>query len=113
LYDDAALDAAWRLCRDWSMDEREMLRNEAPRTALKTPFRNGTMQDLAKDVLAIARDGLKARASQDTFGEDEAHFLNALDEIAESGITPAEELLDAYENRWNRSIEPLFDEYAY
>jgi glutamate--cysteine ligase len=113
LYDDAALDAAWNLCRDWSMDEREMLRNEAPRTALKTKFRNGTMQDLAKDVLAIASDGLKARATHDTFGEDEAHFLNALHEIAESGITPAEELLDAYENRWNGNIEPLFDEYAY
>jgi glutamate--cysteine ligase len=113
LYDDAALDAAWNLCRDWSMDEREMLRSEAPRTALKTKFRNGTMQDLAKDVLAIANDGLKARATQDTFGEDEAHFLNALHEIAESGVTPAEELLDAYENRWNGNIEPLFDEYAY
>jgi glutamate--cysteine ligase len=113
LYDDAALDAAWNLCRDWSMDERETLRNEAPRTALKTKFRNGTMQDLAIDVLAIARDGLKARATHDTFGEDEAHFLNALDEIAESGITPAEELLDAFENRWGGNIEPLFDEYAY
>ena len=113
LYDDAALDAAWNLCRDWSMDEREGLRNEAPRTALKTKFRNGTMQDLAIDVLAIAKDGLKARAVQDSFGEDEAHFLNALHEIAESGVTPAEELLDAYENRWNGSIEPLFDEYAY
>lgn len=113
LYDDAALDAAWNLCRDWSMDEREMLRNEAPRRALKTPFRNGTMQDLAIDVLAIAKDGLKARAAQDSFGDDEAHFLNALHEIAESGVTPAEELLDAYENRWNGNIEPLFDEYAY
>lgn len=113
LYDDAALDAAWNLCRDWSMDEREMLRAEAPRTALKTPFRGGTLQDLAKDVLAIARDGLKARATHDTFGDDESHFLNALHEIAESGVTPAEELLEAYETRWNRSIEPLFDEYAY
>ena len=113
LYDDAALDAAWALCRDWSMEEREALRAEAPRTALKTPFRGGTLQDLAKDVLAIANDGLKARAVPDHFGEDEAHFLSALHEIAESGVTPAEELLDAYENRWNRSVEPLFDEYAY
>jgi len=113
LYDDAALDAAWSLCRDWSMDEREVLRDDVPKTALKTKFRNGTVQDLAKDVLKIARDGLKARASHDHFGDDEAHFLNALEEIAESGTTPAEEMLDAYENRWNRSIEPLFDEYAY
>jgi glutamate--cysteine ligase len=95
------------------MEEREMLRAEAPRTALKTLFRKGTLQDLAKDVLAIAKGGLKARAATDHFGEDESHFLNALHDIAESGVTPAEELLDAYENRWGRSIEPLFDEYAY
>jgi len=113
LYDDAALEAAWNLCRGWSAEEREALRAEAPRTALKTPFRGGTMQDLAKDVLAIARNGLAARAALDHFGEDEAHFLNALHDIAESGDTPAEELLDAYANRWNGSIEPLFDEYAY
>jgi len=113
LYDDAALDAAWKLCRDWSMEEREALRADVPRTALKTRFRNGTVQDLAKDVMAIAHDGLKARAMLDHFGEDESHFLNALHEIAESGITPAEELLDAYENRWNRSVDPIFEEYAY
>ncbi|UCH73751.1 MAG: glutamate--cysteine ligase [Rhodospirillales bacterium] len=113
LYDDAALEAAWDLCRDWSMEEREMLRAEAPRTALKTPFRAGTLQDLAKEVLAVARQGLTSRAAPDHFGEDEAHFLNELHEIAETGITPAEQLLDAYEHRWNGSIEPLFDEYAY
>ena len=113
LYDDAALDAAWALCRDWSMEEREALRDEVPRTALKARFRGATVQDLARDVLAIARDGLKARAAKDSFGDDEAHFLSVLDEIAESGITPAEELLDAWKNRWGRRIEPLFDEYAY
>jgi len=113
LYDDSALEAAWKLCRDWSVEERESLRSEAPRSALRTPFRGGTLNDLAKDVLAIARDGLVARAAQDHFGEDEAHFLNALHEIADIGVTPAEELLDAYAKRWNGNIEPLFDEYAY
>ncbi|HEM46170.1 MAG TPA: glutamate--cysteine ligase, partial [Alphaproteobacteria bacterium] len=97
LYDDAPLDAAWALCRDWSLEEREALRGAVPKTALRTPFRKGTVQDLAREVLGIARDGLKARASRDHFGDDEAHFLNALEDIAESGITPAEELLDAYE----------------
>ncbi len=113
LYDAAALEAAWALCRDWSAEEREALRAAVPKTALKTQFRKGTVQDLATDVLAIARQGLHARAAEDHFGEDEAHFLSALEEIAETGITPAEELLDAYENRWNRSVDPLFKEYAY
>jgi glutamate--cysteine ligase len=113
LYDDAALEAAWALCRDWSMEERERLRAQVPKSALATKIRGGTMQDLAKDVLAIARDGLRARARQDSMGEDETHYLNTLHDIAARGVTPAEELLDAYENRWNGDLKPLFAEHAY
>jgi glutamate--cysteine ligase len=36
-----------------------------------------------------------------------------LQAIAESGRTPAEEMLDAYHGRWQGSVDPLFKEYAY
>jgi len=39
--------------------------------------------------------------------------LNPLREIAESGITPAEELLAQYEGPWKGSVDPVFQEYAY
>ncbi|MDA0704628.1 MAG: glutamate--cysteine ligase [Proteobacteria bacterium] len=113
LYDDAALDAAWDLVKDWSHEEREFLRNDVARRALKTPFRGGTVQDLAIQTLKIARAGLKNRAVLDEFGDDETHFLSALDEIAESGITPAERKLEAYRDRWDESVDPLFREYMY
>ena len=29
------------------------------------------------------------------------------------GITPAEELLEKYYGPWERSVEPVFSEYAY
>lgn len=35
---------------DWTAEEREYLRDEVPRQALRTPFRGGTVQDLAKQV---------------------------------------------------------------
>ncbi len=113
LYDDAALEASWALCRDWSMEERESLRAQVPKSGLATKFRGATMQDLAKDVLAIARDGLRARARLDSMGEDETHYLNTLHDIAARGVTPAEELLDSYENRWNGDLKLLFAEQAY
>ena len=113
LYDGEALDAAWDMVKDWSHEEREFLRNEVPRSALKTPFRGGTVQDLAIQILKIARTGLKNRAVLDEFGDDETHFLSALDEIAESGITPAERALEAYRDRWGESVDPLFREYMY
>jgi len=29
------------------------------------------------------------------------------------GITPAQELLEKIQNEWNRSLAPVFKEYAY
>ncbi len=38
------------LIADWTQEERDYLREEVARTALHTPFRDGTVQDLAKKV---------------------------------------------------------------
>jgi hypothetical protein len=35
---------------DWTQEERDYLRVEVARSALRTPFRGGTVQDLAKQV---------------------------------------------------------------
>jgi len=113
LYDDQSLDAAYDMIKDWTQEEHDYLRAEVPRTALKTTFRNNTVCDIAKDVLDIAHSGLHARHRLDSVGLDEAHFLKPLFQIAESGMTPAEELLCAYDRRWHKSVDPVFTEYAY
>ncbi len=113
LYDATARDAAWELVKDWTAEERETLRRDVPRLALNTPFRNRSVGDLALDTLEIAHEGLRRRARLDGVGRDEAHFLTPLFQIAQSGFTPAEELLAAYQRRWCRSVDPVFREYAY
>ena len=113
IYDQTALDAAWDLCRDWTNEEREYLRAETPKSALDTPFRNGTVLDIARQVLAIAETGLKNRARENGIGEDETIFLAELREIAESGKTRAQELLEAYEGRWAGDIDIVYDEMSY
>ncbi|MBM3952040.1 MAG: hypothetical protein FJ311_11370 [Rhodospirillales bacterium] len=72
-----------------------------------------TVGDIALDALEIAHAGLARRAALDFFGFDETHFLTPLFQIAESGLTPAEELLRAYERRWKGNVDPAFEEYAY
>ena len=57
LYDSTALDAAWDLVKDWTAEERNALRLGAARSGLKTPFRSGTLQDVAREVLAIRSHG--------------------------------------------------------
>ncbi len=113
LYDDQALADVISMISDWSYDEVSALRDEVPVAALKTPFRGSTLQDLAKDVLAIAKQGLERRAKLDGSGQDETVFLNPLHAIAESGITPAEELLAHFDGDWDGSVDPVFTEYAY
>jgi glutamate--cysteine ligase len=112
-YDGAALDAACDLVADWTQEERDRLRAETPRLGLKTPFRHGTVRDVAVAVVDIARAGLRRRKRLDTAGQDESHFLETLTEIAASGRTPAEQLLEDYETRWHRRIDPVFAQEAY
>ncbi|MGE0120937.1 MAG: glutamate--cysteine ligase [Dongiaceae bacterium] len=113
LYDQQSLDDAWELCKGWSMAEREQLRADVPRAALKATFRGRPVQALAKDALAIARDGLRRRAVLDKKGRDESRFLDILDQIADSGRCPAEQKLALYESSWNGSVDPVFNEFAY
>jgi len=113
LYDDDALDAAWDLCRDWSLEDQETLRREVPKTGFATSFRNRTVGDLACDVLAIARRGLRNRAQLDRVGHNEEGFLATLDENAELGKTPADFLLEDYRDRWQSDIDRIFIECAY
>jgi len=113
LYDAQALDAAWDLCKDWTIAEREQLRADVPRLALRAQVRGRSVQDLAKDVLAVARAGLKRRAVLDAKGRDETRFLDILDQIAASGRCPAEEKLALFQGRWQGSVDPVFTEFAY
>jgi len=112
-YDSQSLDEAWQLCRDFTSAERNHLRDQAPIHGLATPFRGGTLQDLAKQVVAIAQAGLRRRAFLDGQDRDESIYLNQLAEIAESGQSAADHLLSLYEGRWNGSVDPVFSEFAY
>ncbi len=113
LYDDQSRAEACDMIADWTQEEHQYLRAEVPRFALKTSFRDGTVQDLALEALRISHGGLCRRQRLDSVGLDETHYLRPLCQIAESGMTQAEEMLGAYERRWNHSIAPIFQEYAY
>ena len=113
LYDDAALDAAWDLVKDFSTEERHALRDGVPRHALKLPFRGATVRELAVEALKIAAAGLRRRAARNADGMDESHFLDALVEIAEAGQTAAERKLELFHGPWQGNIDRVFAEFAY
>ena len=112
LYESTALEAAWDLVRDWGWDEQLEMKARVPAMGLKTPFRGGTVQDIARRMLEISGEGLRLRRHYDG-SLDEVHFLDSLMEIAISGRTPAEDLLDRYQNAWCGDIERVFTEFSF
>ena len=110
LYDQGALDAAWDLVKDWSMEERERLRSEVPKLALDTKLPGGgaTLQDLGKEVLKIAHSGLSARGKLNASGDNETGYLETLEEIVASGKVPAQRLLDAYHGEWGEDVSRVY-----
>lgn len=113
LYEQGALDGAWSLVKDWTMEQREQLRRDAPRLGLKTMVGKRPLRDIALEVLDLSAAGLTLRQRRNPHGKDEALFLDTLRVIAETGQTPAEEKLTAFHGRWHERIEPVFDEFAY
>ncbi|MGI9481824.1 MAG: glutamate--cysteine ligase [Hyphomicrobiales bacterium] len=113
LYDGATLDAAWDLVKDWTVEEQQRLRDGVPKLALNTPFRSGTFLDVARTVVELAGNGLKARNRQDGMGNDERIYLNELQRIVDEGKTPAEQLLERFEGEWNGDINRVFTDCAY
>ncbi len=112
LYQQSSLDAAYDLVKDWTDEERQQLRNEVPRLGLRTPFRGGTILDIARPVVDIAAAGLKARAYSNLF-DDETTFLRPLMEFIEQGRSAADNLLARYHGEWGGDVRPIFIENAY
>ena len=114
LYDEIALDAAWDLVKDWNIEERTRLRHAVPRTALQTPSpAGGTVRDLSARVLEIATEGLSRRARLNSAGDNESGFLDPLREVVATGVTPADRLLDKYENEWNGDVSRIYEEFSF
>ncbi len=112
-YDEAALAAAWDLCKHWTPEDREGLRRDVPRLGLKAQVAGRSARDVAVDMVAIARQGLKNRAELDGSFIDETTYLGELEAIADSGLTPADRLLEKFHGEWQGDISRVFTDCAY
>lgn len=112
-YDPAALAAAQALVKGLTYPQILALRAAVPATGINTQFGAGTLRDLAKEVVAIAAGGLRARARLNQAGQDEALYLAPLQEIAAGAPTQAEHWLARYHGAWNGDVTRIFDEAAF
>jgi glutamate--cysteine ligase len=112
-YDPAALAAAAALTSHLSYQDVLALRAAVPASGIATTYGNGTLRDLARDAVAIASQGLQARARKNAQGDDERIYLEPLQEIAAGAPTQAEHWLSRYHGAWGQDVTKIFAEAAF
>ena len=113
LYDKTALDETMQIAKELNYEDVKQMRDEVPKLALQATAGKRKVGELAKDLLEVARKGLKARKKLDEDKLTEEHFIDPLEEIIAKNETPAQEMLKLFEAKWEKNIEPIFTEYAY
>jgi glutamate--cysteine ligase len=113
LYDAAARAAAWELVADWSFAEREASLEAVARRGLAAEVGGRAVLPLARELLAIASEGLTRIGDGDGGESDERGFLEPLHEVAERGTSPGQEVLARWEGSWHGSPERLIEYSRY
>ena len=115
MYDQTALDAAWDLCKDWDAETREALRVAASEDGVSAKVGSISMLDISREALKISQSGLAARARQGAGGmiPDETHFLNAVQDVVDTGRSPACELIEKFNGEWDGNLDRIYAEYSY
>jgi glutamate--cysteine ligase len=104
MYDEAAFQAAWDYSRPESREETAHACRQAWRLGLKAPWKGGTLQDLARTCLELARNGLDRQQTRQGQERSESCFLDGLDRQVADGVTLAEQLLQ----KWQGSRQDKF-----
>jgi glutamate--cysteine ligase len=109
LYDDGALDAAFALAKDWSFAEREAALDDVARRGLAARAAGRPVLPLARELAAIASEGLRRIGDGEGEQPDERGFLAPLLAQLERGRSLGEELVQRWEGELGRSLARLIE----
>jgi glutamate--cysteine ligase len=115
LYDGDALAAAHALAAGWSPAEREAVHADVARRGLAAEVprgpqgeRSAPLLPLARELVAIARAGLRRQAA---LGSDESGLLDPVEALLERGKSPGQVVLERWQGDWAGNPDRLI-EYA-
>ncbi len=110
LYDNNCLDEIYDMVKEWTNDDRMYLYNNVYQKGLSTPFKKGTVLDIAKVLLKISLKGLKNRNYISRSGYDERKYLENIEINLEKGLSPSDILINKYYNEWGKVIKLIYKE---
>ncbi len=106
-HESVCLDAAQDLVRQWGFDDCVALYREVTRGGMSVRMKGIPVVELAREVFAIAEEGLRRQAVPDEGGHDERIYLESLRELVSSGQSPASLTVQAWGAGTHRELERL------
>ncbi len=113
LYDAEARYQAGRLLDPGDDAGRMELYRNSWRLGLRTPCGNHTLREVACEVLILAREALLRQGPGRCTGMDESSFLDGMEEVAHSGVTLAERLLQDWKGSPEQRLAVLLAHCGY
>ncbi len=94
MYDPVILDRSLGLLQRQVLPQIDRIYPQSWRMGLSTPVVRGSLLDLVRELVDMARSGLSAQGVLNQAGEDEGIYLKSVDSLLTEGKTLAEELLE-------------------
>ncbi len=113
LYNKTVLNETFFMIKNWKLVEILKLNKNVQKYGLKSKLRGKKIKNICVEILKLAQKGLKLRNCLNKNKENEEHFLNPLFEIANSGVTPAEKLINDYIDKNNNCSDKIFIDNSY
>ena len=113
LYDSESLDSSFNLIKDFNIKQLQELRIEVAKNGLHSIIEGIEIQEIAKKVLKLSREGLRNRNILNENGDSEDIFLDPLQKILSSGKSPSDDLIQKFSNNWNKNLVNMYKEYTF
>ena len=113
LYDSESLDSSFNLIKDFNIKQLQELRIEVAKNGLHSIIEGIEIQEIAKKVLKLSREGLRNRNILNENGDSEEIFLDPLQKILSSGKSPSDDLIQKFSNNWNKNLVNMYKEYTF
>ena len=113
LYDSESLDSSFNLIKDFNIKQLQELRIEVAKNGLHSIIGGIEIQEIAKKVLMLSREGLRNRNILNENGDSEEIFLDPLQKILSSGKSSSDDLIQKFSNNWNKNLVNMYKEYTF
>ena len=111
LYNQTSFNKAQEVVESWTQEDRNYINKVAPKVGLQAQFKEGTILDIAQKLFEISKQGLEARnilARNKTYNE--TFYLKELESNLNLGQSPADILINKFNNEWDQDINNIYSE---